>query len=199
MSDLDLIFKILILGDSGVGKSTLLQQYIDECFEPNYISTVGVDYYCKTITVQDKRVKLALWDTAGQERFKAITQSYLRSTHGIILIYDITNAESYNHVKNWYALIPENTRCFLIGNKSDLIMSRRITYDQGANLAKEINCPFFETSAKYYHNIADTFLHIASDLTNNILYTPYNNPLELHDDNISDDSTIKKINCCTLL
>ncbi|WBY58514.1 ras-related protein Rab-1B [Plasmodium yoelii yoelii] len=97
----DSLFKILLIGDSGVGKSCLLLRFADDTYTDSYISTIGVDFKIKTIEIDDKIIKLQIWDTAGQERFRTITSSYYRGAQGIIIVYDVTDRDSFNNVKNW--------------------------------------------------------------------------------------------------
>lgn len=165
----DFVFKILLLGDSGVGKSTLLKQYIDHEFNNSYMTTIGIDYACKYFKLNNKAIKLAIWDTAGQERFRSITKAYFRGIQGVIIIYDVCDVESFEHIIYWLNLIHEyaddqHIKYFLIGNKCDLLNNRKISYEQGRKLADQYSCQFFETSAKYYNNIADAFYIVAEDL-----------------------------------
>jgi Ras-related protein Rab-1A len=148
----DYVFKILLIGDSGVGKSALLSRFADEEFSSSMIPTIGVDFKIRTVDVAGKTVKLQIWDTAGQERFRAITSSYYRSVHAIVVIYDITDYESFKHVGEWLKEVdryaPENTLCTLVGNKSDLESKRAVSKVEAKKLADSQQMRFFETSAK---------------------------------------------------
>lgn len=126
MSDnCDYIFKIVLIGNSSVGKSSLLLRFADDIFEDTYISTIGVDFKIRSLELDGKTIKLQIWDTAGQERFRSISHTYYRGAHGIIIIYDITDKKSFDDVVTWLSEIEsygnENVRKLIIGNKIDLI------------------------------------------------------------------------------
>merc|ERR1712184_163282 len=126
--DYDYLFKLLLIGDSGVGKSCLLLRFADDTYTDSYISTIGVDFKIRTVDLDTKTIKLQIWDTAGQERFRTITSSYYRGAHGIIIVYDITDVESFNNVRQWLFEIDrfasENVNKLLVGNKCDLVSKR---------------------------------------------------------------------------
>merc|ERR1712022_81655 len=123
-AEYDYLFKLLLIGDSGVGKSCLLLRYADDTYTESYISTLGVDFRMHTIRIEDKTIKLQIWDTAGQERFRTITQNYYRGANGIIVVYDVTDASSFDSVTRWLQEIKRNVgrdvHKMLVGNKSDL-------------------------------------------------------------------------------
>lgn len=166
----DSLFKILLIGDSGVGKSCLLLRFADDTYTDSYISTIGVDFKIKTIEIDDKIIKLQIWDTAGQERFRTITSSYYRGAQGIIIVYDVTDRESFNNVKNWIIEIEkyaaEDVQKILIGNKIDLKNDRNVSYEEGKELADNCNIQFLETSAKIAHNVEQAFKTMASEIKN---------------------------------
>ncbi|XP_048491757.1 GTP-binding protein YPTM2 isoform X2 [Beta vulgaris subsp. vulgaris] len=132
-SEYDYLFKLLLIGDSGVGKSCLLLRFADDSYLDSYISTIGVDFKIRTVDQDGKTIKLQIWDTAGQERFRTITSSYYRGAHGIIVVYDITDQESFNNVKQWLSEIDRyasnNVNKLLVGNKSDLTANRAVSYE----------------------------------------------------------------------
>ena len=166
--DYDYLFKLVLIGDSGVGKSCLLLRFADDSFTESYISTIGVDFRFRSVYVDGKRVKLQIWDTAGQERFRTITSAYYRGADGIILTYDITNEESFTHVQEWLTEVnkfaPKETVKMMVGNKADLKDKRKVEEDKAQNYAKQMNMPFLETSAKTAANVEQAFERVAREL-----------------------------------
>lgn len=164
----DYLFKLLLIGDSGVGKSCLLLRFADDTYTESYISTIGVDFKIRTIELDGKTIKLQIWDTAGQERFRTITSSYYRGAHGIIVVYDVTDGESFNNVKQWLHEIDryasENVNKLLVGNKTDLTQKRIVTTEQGKEFADSLGIEFLETSAKTSSNVEQAFLTMASQI-----------------------------------
>jgi Ras-related protein Rab-8A len=165
----DYIFKILLLGDSSVGKTCFLLRYSDDTFTENHISTIGLDYRFKLVNLEnDKKVKLQIWDTAGQDRFRAITKNYYKGAHGIILIYDVTNISTFNNIKSWVTQIRENTtekiKIVLVGNKIDEEELRKISSDEGQKLAVEYDLKFFEASAKKNIRVTEVFNYITEEI-----------------------------------
>jgi len=149
--DTDYLFKIVVIGDSGVGKSCLISQYVTGTFHSTYISTIGVDFFIKEKMFNDKRIKLQIWDTAGQERFRTITYSYYRNADGIMLVYDVTNAETITNIDYWLGEINKyvstDTPIILVANKIDLVKNIVTSTIQGQQLATKYNLSFFELSA----------------------------------------------------
>lgn len=162
----DVLYRLVLIGDSGVGKTAILLRYSDNMFNTSFITTIGIDFRIKTIEVNGKRVKLQIWDTAGQEQFHSVASSYYRNAHGIVLIYDITSAESFIHISKWANNVstnaPTNVKQVLLGNKCDMEENKRvIEKDRGKTLAEELNMPFLETSAKTDINVDVAFELIA--------------------------------------
>ncbi|CAN8009475.1 ras-related protein Rab-1A [Ixodes scapularis] len=166
----DYLFKLLLIGDSGVGKSCLLLRFADDTYTESYISTIGVDFKIRTIELEGKTIKLQIWDTAGQERFRTITSSYYRGAHGIIVAYDVTDQESFNNVKQWLQEIDryacENVNKLLVGNKSDLTTKKVVDYTTAKEFADHLNIPFLETSAKNATNVEQAFMTMAAEIKN---------------------------------
>jgi len=169
MSD-ECVYKVLLLGDSTVGKTCFLLRYCDKTFEDAHLTTVGLDYRLKSMILKnEKNIKLQIWDTAGQDRFRAITKNYYKGANGIILIYDVTNLQSYENVKNWIAQIKEsanqNVIIYLVGNKIDVKDEDRcVKTEDGKKLAEEFKLPFFESSAKNGININEIFEQIVENI-----------------------------------
>ena len=161
-------FKILLLGDSSVGKTCFLKRYIDDTFQDVYLSTIGFDYKYKCITLKEgKNIKLQIWDTAGQERFRTIAKSYYKGAHGIILIYDVTDQKSFDSIKKWLEQIkeeaPNKVSVLLVANKID-IEKRIITKEDGENIAKSYDLDIYESSAKDNINVSEAFEDLAEKI-----------------------------------
>jgi len=171
----DYLFKLLLIGDSGVGKSCLLLRFADDTYTESYISTIGVDFKIRTIELNGKTIKLQIWDTAGQERFRTITSSYYRGAHGIIVVYDVTDQVSFNNVKQWLQEIDryacENVNKLLVGNKSDLVTKKVVDFNTAKEFADGLGIPFLETSAKNATNVEQAFILMATEIKNRMQAT----------------------------
>ncbi|KAI3870794.1 hypothetical protein C5167_013419 [Papaver somniferum] len=167
-NEYDYLFKLLLIGDSSVGKSCLLLRFADDSYVDSYISTIGVDFKIRTVELDGKTVKLQIWDTAGQERFRTITSSYYRGAHGIIIVYDVTDMESFNNVKQWLNEIDRyanDSVCkLLVGNKSDLVDKKVVDTETAKAFADSLGIPFLETSAKEGSNVEQAFLTMAAEI-----------------------------------
>ncbi|KAJ2613119.1 GTP-binding protein [Coemansia sp. RSA 1365] len=201
----DYLMKLLIIGDSGVGKSCLLLRFSDDQFTPSFITTIGIDFKIRTIELDGKRIKLQIWDTAGQERFRTITTAYYRGAMGILLVYDVTDERSFNNIENWYMNVEqhasEGVNKILIGNKCDVDDRRVVTEDMGKALADKFNIKFKETSAKANINVEQAFLELASDIKRRLLDTasqPENATSDGNNIDINDTqrSTSQNTPCC---
>lgn len=193
----DYLFKILIVGDSSVGKSCLLLRFVDDTYTDNYFSTIGVDFKIRTIMFGGKTIKLQIWDTAGQERFRAITTSYYRGAHGIIIVYDITDRLSFDNVTKWFKeidhLANKKIQKLLVGNKSDLVSRRDVEYAIGKEFAEKLGIPFIETSTKKSTNVEEAFICMVKKLTEDILIIDIGDPkITIEPHNILQN---KKCNC----
>ena len=161
-NEVEFVFKILLLGDSEVGKSCFLMRYSDNVFVENYITTIGLDYKLKSVKLDSgKTIKVQLWDTAGQDKYRTIAKNYFKGSHGILLLYDVTKQSSFQNIRDWIQDIREEVSqkaiIFLIGNKIDLVDKRKISKEKGIELAEEYKLPFFEASAKSGENVDEVF------------------------------------------
>jgi len=204
-NDYEYLFKILLVGNSNVGKSSLFLRFVDEIWKENFVPTIGVDFKIKSIKINNKIIKLQIWDTAGQERFKSILSSYYKGANGILLLYDITNINSFKSLSNWLIDIEKNSsknvKKILIGNKCDLNELRKIPINKGKEFADTYNMKFIETSAKNNVNINECFNILGKELINNIDLKSNKKDKIFHlkdNENIidKDDGVYKSGRCC---
>jgi len=164
----DYLFKTIVVGDSGVGKSSLLLRFTDNDYHENFCPTIGVDFRVKTVVHEDKSIKLNIWDTAGQEKYQTICYSYYKGADGILLVYDVTDEQSFRNVEKWLEQIKEmslkNPKLILVGNKSDRINMRTITREEGEALADKYKMDFIETSAKSGFEVNNAFYRLGVTL-----------------------------------
>ena len=159
-TEYDVLMKAIVIGDSGVGKSSLLHQYTEGDWNPTYIATIGVDFKIDTFETKGKIVKLQMWDTAGQERFKTICAAYYRGAHSIVLVFDMTDKESFDNIKFWMKEVETYGKIgvpmMLVGNKSDL-PNRAVSPEEAKEFASRYNMDYVETSAKTANNVHFAF------------------------------------------
>ncbi|URE19494.1 GTP-binding protein [Musa troglodytarum] len=181
----DYLFKLLLIGDSGVGKSCLLLRFAK----------------IRTVELDGKTAKLQIWDTAGQERFRTITSSYYRGAHGIIVVYDVTDQESFNNVKQWLNEIDryasENVNKLLVGNKCDLTANKVVPYETAKAFADEIGIPFLETSAKNATNVGQAFMAMTAAIKNKMASQPGMNGARPPAVQIRGQPVNQKTTCCS--
>ena len=156
------VYKVLLLGDACTDKSAFLMRYTDKTFQDIHMATIGLGYRLKAMKLKKgKNIKLQIWDTAGQDRFRAITKNYYKGSHGIILLYDVTNLQSFENIKSWINQIREeaspNVVIYLVGCKIDLEEERKVTKKDGEKLAEELGLPFLEASGKSGINVNEVF------------------------------------------
>ncbi|KAK6458878.1 GTP-binding protein [Scheffersomyces xylosifermentans] len=196
----DMIMKLLLVGDSGVGKSNLLLRFVEDKFTASFITTIGIDFKIRTIENKGKKIKLQVWDTAGQERFRTITTAYYRGAMGIVLIYDVTDSRSFENVENWFQTVTqhanEDAQIFLVGNKCDDEANRQVSKEQGEELASKLNVPFLESSAKTNINVDSIFYELAGIIqdkhVDDVVPAPQSNGI-----NVAQSTTAGfKNNCC---
>jgi small GTP-binding protein len=163
------VYKITIIGDSGTGKSSIMERYVNNTFDNNLVSTIGVEFMTKEIKVNGRNAKLQIWDTAGQERFRAISRSIYHGSKAIIIVYDITNSATFNSLEKWISdskvHLPPNTPYFLVGNKVDLDHLRDVKTQTAKSFADKFEMSFLETSAATNQNISNIFEMIAKKIT----------------------------------
>lgn len=166
------LYKLLLIGNSGVGKSCLLTRFADSTYEDIQTSTIGVDFKIRTIEIENKRIKLQIWDSAGQERFRTIAAAYYRGAHGIGVVFDVTDEKSFQSAQECWVEEIENNNCssarkLLIGNKCDLDGEREVSQEDAEELAERYGMNYIETSAKTSENVIEAFETISRDIFEN--------------------------------
>ena len=196
----DLSIAILFLGDSLVGKSNMIYRFIENKYSGELLTSIGFDIKTKIIKIMNKNILVKIYDTAGQERFNAITTSLFQKIQGIILVYDISNEESFKNINYWISKINDNLfniQCILAGNKCDLEKERIISKKDGENLAKQNNFKFFETSSKTGHNVNEIIYEIVRDIyINDDIRDKTKKFVSLNDSYYSNNSEFEKKQKC---
>eukprot|EP00050_Salpingoeca_kvevrii_P010626 m.9534 g.9534 ORF g.9534 m.9534 type:complete len:208 (-) comp2982_c0_seq1:466-1089(-) len=161
-------FKLVFLGEQSVGKTSLITRFMYDSFDNTYQATIGIDFLSKTMYLEDRTVRLQLWDTAGQERFRSLIPSYIRDSSVAVVVYDITNRNSFQQTSKWIDDVRtergQDVIIMLVGNKTDLADKRQVSMEEGENKAKELNVMFIETSAKAGYNVKTLFRRVAAAL-----------------------------------
>lgn len=163
----DYIFKVIVVGDSGVGKSNLLSRFTRDEFNQNSMSTIGLDFSKRSVMIEGKTIKAQVWDTAGQEKFRAVTSAYYRGAVGALVVYDITSNESFENLTKWLAELKEHAAditVMLVGNKNDLADARVVSTERGATFADQHGITFLEVSAKTASNVEASFLQLLTHI-----------------------------------
>ena len=175
-AEYDYLFKLILIGDAGVGKSSLLSRFTDDHFTESYISTIGIDFKVRTLELVGERIKLQLWDASGQKRFETVVSAYYRGCQGFILVYDISDQKSFENIKKMLQDIVEfngeEAIKLLVGNKSDLFATREVNYETAEKFANQLGIPFIETSAKDAINVEEAFFKIACDVKSHMEKLP---------------------------
>ena len=198
----DVLFKILLVGDANVGKTSLLSRFIGEGFVESYKATIGVDFRIKTLEIDQRRVKLQIWDTAGQERFAPLVSSYFRGGHGVAIVYDIANRQSFERVNHWANLMRDHANeaveMMILGNKSDLD-SREVSVLEGEELARKYEALWWETSAMSSENVETAFATLAQKIlqTRRLTYGPA--PIQVYGPPVLTGTPLTQRSCCHLL
>jgi len=164
----NMVAKILTIGESGVGKTCILLRYTDNKFIKHHLTTIGIDYKTKDVNINNKSIKLKIWDTAGQERFRNITQQYYKGADGIVLVFDLTDRNSFEKVREWMKQIQTYTQkdsigIVLLGNKCDA-ENKAVSLQEASEIATEFNMKFFETSAMNNINIEESFKELSMEI-----------------------------------
>ncbi|CAJ1394935.1 unnamed protein product [Effrenium voratum] len=179
-ADYHRLIRMLLIGDSGVGKSCLMLRFADDTYNDDYMCTIGVDFRIRTMLIDGKTVKAQIWDTAGQERFRTIAASYYRNAHGIIVAFDLTDRESFRNVRQWLQEIekyaPAGVNKMLVGTKKDLVSKRVVCEEEARELAEELQLRYLETSAKNCHNVDEAFHAMAKEVTERLEQAPEPGP-----------------------
>ncbi|PAA57117.1 hypothetical protein BOX15_Mlig019996g1 [Macrostomum lignano] len=161
-------FKLVFLGEQSVGKTSLITRFMYDSFDSTYQATIGIDFLSKTMYLEDRTIRLQLWDTAGQERFRSLIPSYIRDSSVAVVVYDITNANSFQQTSKWIDDVRtergSDVIIMLVGNKTDLADKRQVSTEEGERKSKELNVMFIETSAKAGYNVKQLFRRIATEL-----------------------------------
>ena len=173
-SSYDYLFKLILIGDAGIGKSCLLHQFLEGRFFPECAHTIGVEFGSRIISLNGKRIKLQIWDTAGQERYRSVTRSYYRGAMGALVLYDVTNRESYDHIPNWIeearSLAARDVVVMLIGNKVDLADAqegaRQVPFLESSGLAQEHHTMLLESSARTGASVEEIFMTVSKSILN---------------------------------
>ena len=194
--DYDYLFKVLLLGDSDVGKSSLILRYTEETFNSKLVNSIGVDFKMKKKEIDGKIIKVQIWDTAGHERFRSITYSYYRGANAIIIVFDITDKKSFLSITEWLKQIEkhakENVFKFLVGNKSDLAEERKVTFEEAKEYADKHDLPYIETSAKEGININELFESSIKSFLSSNKYIGGDKNIKLN----NQSTTSEKSDCC---
>jgi len=161
-------FKLVFLGEQSVGKTSLITRFMYDSFDNTYQATIGIDFLSKTMYLDDRTIRLQLWDTAGQERFRSLIPSYIRDSSVAVVVYDITNANSFQQTSKWIDDVRTergpDVIIMLVGNKTDLADKRQVSIEEGERKAKELSVMFIETSAKAGYNVKQLFRRVAAAL-----------------------------------
>ncbi len=173
MAAYDEKIQIILVGESGVGKTSLIRRYTNNIFNSNHLETIGIEFYNKEEKINNKIVQIKFWDTAGQEIFHSLTKNFYRKADGIIIVYDITNKESFERVQDWIKSIYDNTDTYkeiqmiIVGNKIDLEEMREVTKEDGIKIGKYYEIDFYEASAKNAEGVNNFMIKIIRDILNN--------------------------------
>ena len=198
----DLLFKLILIGDSYVGKSNILLKYLKNQFNENSKTTIGVEFGTKNIIINNKRIKIQIWDTAGQERYRSITSAYYKGAKGALIVYDITRKNTFDNIDKWITDLKlngdKNIYIIILGNKSDLIDKREINKNDGIKKAEMYKTAFLETSALNGDNISKAFDELIEQIVinnKNIFQDDNENEID-KGVNLNDEKNNNNKKCC---
>ena len=194
----DLKLKLILLGDSGVGKTNLISRYISNSFDENTRATIGVEFFCKNFRINKKRtIKVEIWDTAGQERYKAITSVYYKGAKGAFIVYDITSRKTFENIDKWIGEIKERTtddvKLIIIGNKTDLNNEREVKSEEALIKYQDMDIPLIETSALEDTNVNEAFINLIKIVYKDIARKEIEERKSISDNKISQGIDLKSI------
>ena len=194
----DLKLKLVLLGDSGVGKTNLISRYISNSFDENTRATIGVEFFCKNFRINKKRtIKVEIWDTAGQERYKAITSVYYKGAKGAFIVYDITSRKTFENIDKWIGEIKERTtddvKLIIIGNKTDLNNEREVKSEEALIKYQDMDIPLIETSALEDTNVNEAFINLIKIVYKDIARKEIEERKSISDNKISQGIDLKSI------
>ena len=202
--DPDFLLKIVLIGESGVGKTNIVSRFTTDTFCENSKSTIGVEFATQTMVIDGKQVKAQIWDTAGQERYRAITSAYYRGAVGAMLVYDLTYSLSFEPLNKWLKDLRDNAESnivvMLVGNKSDLADRRSVSEEDGEKFAMDNNLLFIETSAKGDTNIKEGFRRLISEIVKRYSQTGFDDPDSVTEEwtgiRVWNTDSESEVSCC---
>jgi len=197
--------KLVFMGSQGVGKSSIITRYIKGDYTKECEATIGASFMYAKVTIRDYQITLKVWDTAGQERFRSLVPMYYRNSDAVAIIFDVSDSDSFIQVKNWINEVKKNTDTpvvyYVVGNKTDLVSTRTVMYEEAEEFANSVNAHYWETSVYSNTGIQDLFTNIGRNLIEMLESStpPVNLKLEVDSDDVSNTNRINnsKIQCCT--
>lgn len=198
LNDDEIEFKVLLVGDSKVGKTSILLQFTEETYSEAHVMTIGIDYKVKRIQMDNYKINLKIWDSAGQERFQSITKNYYKGADAVVFVFDITDRDSFTNLKKWIKqaedhVTNKNYKKIIVGNKDDLEPERKVEQKEISYFAKKNNIDYIETSAKTNHNITEVFSYLVNDLLKDYKVNLSIEGMKLAD--FKDDNDSKSCQC----
>lgn len=201
MEEYDYLFKILLVGDEGCGKTSILMRYVKDTFQEDLSTTVGVDFDVRTVNHSGDAIRIQIWDTAGQERFHTIVSSYYRGAHAIVILFSLTDMESFEHLEAWLNNVKryssENVDILILANKCDCAEDRIISQETVQEYAKKVNVTVIETSAKDCINVEEAFMELVKNIHTRVSCINFDGPIPL-DMDMNNDKPSNSKHCCNV-